>query len=80
MKMIRKKKGITAISLSEDNPLAQDEVLTVEKVAEMLGVTKWAILKRIERKKMKPIKDGKRYYFLKSDLIRYMRVKKALQR
>lgn len=50
-----------------------DEALYVEDLAEMLGVSKWGILKRIERGQLKAKKNGSRWYVMKSVLIRTLK-------
>lgn len=52
----------------------RDDIWYVEELADILGMKKWGILKRIQRGKLKAIKDGKRYYFLKEDIINRFRM------
>ena len=54
---------------------AQDEILKVEDLAKMLGVTKWAILKRIQRGSIRAHKEGSFWYILKSEYISHLRKK-----
>ena len=46
-----------------------DEVWTVNELADMLGLTKWAILKRIQRGCIPAHKQGNFWYILKSEYI-----------
>jgi hypothetical protein len=54
---------------------ANDEVLTVEMLASILCVSKWAILKRIQRGQIKAHKEGNYWYILKSEYIENLRSK-----
>ena len=47
--------------------------LKVEEVAELLGISRWGVLKRIERRLLPAHKDGRRWYLLKSELMEYLR-------
>lgn len=50
-----------------------DMLLKVEEAAELLGISRWGVLKRIERGLLPAHKDGRRWYLLKSELIEYLR-------
>lgn len=54
---------------------AQDEIMTVEDLSNLLGVTKWAVLKRIQRGSIKAHKEGAYWYILKSEYISHLRRK-----
>lgn len=47
---------------------SQEQLLTIEEVADIYSVTTSAIHKRVQRGHLKSIKDGKRRYFLKSKI------------
>ena len=50
-----------------------ETTLKVEEVAELLGISRWGVLKRIERQLLPAHKDGRRWYLLKSELMEYLR-------
>lgn len=50
---------------------ATDEVLTVKKTAEMLGVSKWGIYTRVQNKQIPYTKKNGRLYFSKNAIINY---------
>ena len=50
-----------------------EEALKVEQTAELLGISRWGVLKRIERGLLPAHKDGRRWYVLKSELMEYLR-------
>lgn len=52
-----------------------EEMLTVEKVAELMCISKWGVLKQIERGILPAHKNGRRWYILKSELVQYVRNK-----
>lgn len=54
--------------------ISLDDLLYVEKLADMLGMKKWGILKRIQRGELPAIKCGKRYYFFKSRIMETIRI------
>ncbi len=50
-----------------------DEMMTVEQMADMLHISKWGVLKRIERGMIPAHKNGRRWYILKSELMKEIR-------
>lgn len=50
-----------------------DRPLKVEETAELLGISRWGVLKRIERGLLPAHKNGRRWYLMKSELIEYLR-------
>ena len=50
-----------------------EQTLKVEETAELLGISKWGVLKRIERGLLPAHKNGRRWYVLKSELMDYLR-------
>lgn len=52
-----------------------DEVLNVTQLSEMIGITKWGVLKRIERGIIPAHKEGRRWYVLKSEYVAQLRRK-----
>ena len=50
-----------------------DKPLKVEETAELLGISRWGVLKRIERGLLPAHKNGRRWYLMKSELIEYLR-------
>lgn len=58
----------TNIGLAQFMDDSHETLLTIEEVADIYSVTPSAIHKRVQRGRMKSIKDGKRRYFLKSKI------------
>ena len=54
---------------------ASDTVWSVKQLANILGTSKWAILKRIQRGSLPAHKDGSSWYILKSEYIAQLRNK-----
>lgn len=54
--------------------ISLDDLLYVEELADMLGMKKWGVLKRIQRGELPAIKCGKRYYFFKSRIMETIRI------
>lgn len=54
---------------------ATDTVWSVNQLAAILGTSKWAILKRIQRGTLPAHKDGSSWYILKSEYIEQLRKK-----
>jgi excisionase family DNA binding protein len=50
-----------------------DRPLKVEETAELLGISRWGVLKRIERGLLPAHKNGRRWCLMKSELIEYLR-------
>ncbi|MBR5657037.1 MAG: helix-turn-helix domain-containing protein [Prevotella sp.] len=50
-----------------------EKPLKVEETAELLGIGRWGVLKRIERGLLPTHKNGRRWYVLKSELMDYIR-------
>jgi excisionase family DNA binding protein len=50
-----------------------EEIMIVEQVAEAFGVTRWAILKRCRLGTIPAYKYGKRWYFIRSEIMRHMK-------
>lgn len=50
-----------------------EEMMTVEKVAEILCISKWGVLKQIERGVITAHKHGRRWYIMKSELMQQLR-------
>lgn len=60
-------------TLAEKLVNATDSPLTVEKVADYLGITKWGVLKKIERGQLPAHKNGRRWYMMRSELVEYLK-------
>lgn len=56
---------------------SDEQLLTVEDLANIFCVTTSAIHKRVQRGRLKSIKDGKRRYFLKSKVFGDLRASLA---
>lgn len=54
---------------------ATDTVWSVKQLANILGTSKWAVLKRIQRGALPAHKDGSTWYILKSEFIAHLRKK-----
>ncbi len=54
---------------------ANDTVWNVKQFAAILGVSKWAILKRIQRGTLPAHRDGSAWYILKSEYIEFLKSK-----
>lgn len=52
-----------------------DKVLTVEEVAEKMGISPWGVRKQIQRGFLPAHKHGRRYYILNSELNETIREK-----
>lgn len=51
-------------------------IFTTKSLADLLGVSQWCIIKRIERGKLPAHKDGQGYVILKSEYIEHLKSKK----
>ena len=54
---------------------ATDTVWSVNQFANIIGTSKWAVLKRIRRGTLPAHKDGTSWYILKSEYISHLRKK-----
>ena len=54
---------------------ASDMIWSVKQLANILGTSKWAILKRIQRGSIPAHKEGSSWYILKSEYIEQLRKK-----
>ena len=54
---------------------ATDTVWSVKQLANILGISQWAVLKRIQRGSLPAHKDGTAWYILKSEYIERLRRK-----
>ena len=61
------------ITLAERLANAADSILTVEKVAEFMGISKWGVLKKIERGQLPAHKNGRRWYMTRSELVDFLK-------
>ena len=52
-----------------------DEVINVRQLSEMLSISRWAVLKRIQRGIIPAHKEGTRWYILKSEYVAQLRNK-----
>jgi len=63
------KSGIPLITLQSD----QDEVMTVEQVAQMLNMNKFSIYNMISQRRISCVKMGRRVYFFKQEIINLLK-------
>ena len=51
----------------------QDTIYSVGQFAQLIGLSKWAVLKRIQRGQLPAHKNGRCWYLLKSEIVALLR-------
>lgn len=65
----KKDHGLSMSDITRIMALFHDELLTIKDVAGIFQISEDGVRKRIYRGQVKAKKDGKKWYFLKSDIM-----------